>query len=154
MLLSTCAEKTILDIGCAEGLIAMELARRGARHVHGIEIVPGHLKVAHALRGDLACTFEHADANTYLPRAEYDIILMLAILHKLKDPSAACRRIAGYALGGVVIRLPPEHAPRIKDARSGFREHDIAGVMHELDFTLAGTFSGHFDEWVGYFLRT
>jgi 2-polyprenyl-3-methyl-5-hydroxy-6-metoxy-1,4-benzoquinol methylase len=41
-----CAGKTVLDVGCAEGLISHYLARLGARSVYGIEIVPGHVDMA------------------------------------------------------------------------------------------------------------
>ena len=79
--------KTVLDVGCAEGLISIELAKAGAIAVHGVEIVPEHVKVANKLRGDLPVTFEVGDANVWQPRRSYDIVIALALLQKVSPPS-------------------------------------------------------------------
>lgn len=146
---------TLLDVGCAEGLLSMQFFDWGATAVHGIEIVSGHIKIANKLRGDRACTFEVQDANTYAPVRQYDIVTMLALLHKLRDPSAACKRFAQAARDLVVLRLPPKHAPSVFDERSGHVVHDIRGVMEAEGFYLISSeFDGPFDEWVGYYRRT
>lgn len=152
-LLRECDGQTILDVGCAEGLIGMELARRGARMVHGVEVVPGHIDVAKELRGDLPCSFEVANANSYEPQGQFDTVLMLAVLHKLKDPSSACKRFAAAAQRTVVIRLPP-YGLVIVDARSENVPHDIGLAMDEAGFTLDEVVAGPREEWLGYFVRT
>lgn len=143
--------KTVLDVGCAEGLISIQLAHDGAKAVHGLEIVPGHVAVANKLRGDLPVIFEVADANTYQPERQYDIVIALALLQKLRDPSAACRRFAAAAREMVVIRLPPMGAPTIIDERSGNKPHRIGEVMAELGWELMHRDTGHLSEWVGYY---
>jgi len=145
--------KTVLDVGCAEGLISIELARRGARAVHGLEIVREHVDVANGLRDHLPITFEVADANTYAPRRVYDIVIMLALLQKLKDPTAACKRFAKAARELVVLRLPPLHAPTIVDARSGNKPHDMKAALESCGFGLIHVEHGTFNEWIGYFER-
>ena len=152
-LLTECAGQTVLDVGCAEGLIGMELARRGAQLVHGVEVVAGHIDVARELRGDLPCSFEVDNANTYEPRGQFDIVLMLAVLHKLKDPTAACKRFAAAARKTVVIRLPP-YGLVIVDARSNEVPHDIGLAMADAGFTLDEVVAGPREEWLGYFRRT
>jgi hypothetical protein len=37
----------------------------------------------------------------------FDVVLLLAVLHKLRDPSAACARFARQARDLCVVRLPP-----------------------------------------------
>ena len=78
--------KTVLDVGCAEGLISIRVGwsrrDRGAR----VEIVPEHVKVANKLRGDLPVTFEVGDANVWQPRRSYDIVIALALLQKVRNP--------------------------------------------------------------------
>ncbi len=143
---------TILDIGCAEGLISLELARKGAE-VTGVEIVASHIETAKQLRGALPCRFEVADANVYEPDGEYDIVLLLAILHKLKDPSATCTRFAKAAKSLLVMRLPPEHAPAVVDKRSGLVKHDMAAVMTYQGFHLERITRGSFSEWCGFWRR-
>lgn len=153
-LFANCAGKTVLDIGCAEGLISIELARRGALAVHGIEIVPEHVAVANKLRGDLPVTFEVGDANAWRPRRAYDIVIALALLHKLKNPTAAAAAFAEAAREAVVLRLPPEHAPTIIDPRSNNEPHHIGDTMRRARFQLVlAKKIGHFGEWVGVWTR-
>lgn len=145
--------KSVLDLGCAEGLIGMQLFDEGASAVHGLEIVNEHVIVANKLRGDRACTFEVADANDYIPKRDYDIVLMLAVLHKLRNPSAVAKRFAERAREMVVVRLPPASAPTVIDARSGGVPHHIGDVIRDCGFMLKSTARGPFEEFVGYWER-
>lgn len=145
--------KTVLDVGCAEGLISMHLVDRGAAAVHGIEMRPDFVENGLTLRGDRAVTLECANANDYEPVRQYDIVIMLAVLHKLKDPTAACKRFAAAAREMVVLRLPPKHAPKIVDARSESVPHDMAYAMGASGFMLKNACLGPKGEWVGYYER-
>lgn len=150
-------DKSVLDVGCAEGLISILMARHGAKFVRGIEIVPGHVKVAREQAAWLpysSIAFVEDDANTYLPTCQYDVVLMLAILHKLRDPVAACKRFADAAKELVVIRLPPEGAPVIRDVRTGFKPFDIGAIMLQSGWELTDVTQGHFNEWTGYYRRS
>lgn len=142
---------TILDVGCAEGLLSIELAKAGAE-VTGIDIIASHIEMAKHLRGSALCRFEVADANDYEPD-EYNIVLLLAVLHKLKDPSRACARFAKAAKDLVVMRLPPERAPVIVDERSGNKPHDMAAVMTWYGFERERVTRGSFSEWTAFFRR-
>jgi SAM-dependent methyltransferase len=153
--------KTVLDVGCAEGEISLECARRGAVGVLGIEIRADAVAAAdhqrlHALKGGPAesCWFQVEDANTFTPAIKYDVVLLLAILHKLKDPTAAVRRYAEAAREWVVIRLPPENAPNVVDPRSGNVPHYIDVEMIKSGFRrdFLGNI-GPFGEWMGYYRR-
>lgn len=152
-LLQSAEDKTILDVGCAEGLISLALADAGARFVHGIEMRADFVDVANSLRGPRPVKFTHADANEYKPQRRYDIVIMLAVLHKLRDPTEACIRFADAAIHSCVIRLPPERAPIIIDNRSGNRPHDIKYAMKRAGFELVDVTRSHFDEWCGHFSR-
>lgn len=148
------AGKTVIDVGCAEGLISLKLIDAGAKQTLGFEVVRGHVALARELAGAKPCKFVVADLNhTDLrgtPKA--DIVLMLAILHKLKDPSAVCAAFADLTLDLAVIRLPPSGAV-IVDARSMSLPHDIGAVMASRGFHLESVVDGPFNEWTGYFRR-
>lgn len=108
--LQECKGRTVLDIGCAEGLIAFEFAKAGASHVHGIEIVRDHIQIAYRLRDKAglskAVTFEVADlAALPAPTKQYDIVLALAVVHKLKDPAIGVRYCAAACRDLFVIRM-------------------------------------------------
>ncbi len=146
--------KTVLDVGAAEGLISTYLFDQGAAAVHGLELRPDFVEAAIEMRGDRAVTFEVADANDYEPVREYDIVIMLAVLHKLRDPTAACKRFAAAARHMVVLRLPPKGAPTIIDERSNSEKHDIGRAMADSGFQLKNAgFIGPRDEWMGYYER-
>jgi hypothetical protein len=144
----------VLDAGAAEGLISMELAKAGAIRCVGLEIVANHVAIGRELIGDLPVTLELANLNHYdvSQHGRADIVLMLAILHKLKDPSAVCAALAAQCNDLCVIRLPP-YGQVIVDARSYNVEHDIGAVMKEAGFVLESEGNGPFGEWIGYFRR-
>ena len=146
--------KTVLDIGCAEGLISMAMCRAGAAGAVGLDIVPYHLKVGRDLVGDLPVSFVLANLNNFdLSTLEpADIVLALAILHKVKNPSAVCAAAAALAKDLCVIRLPPS-GTTIIDARSEGVPHDIAAVMEASGFTLESVVEGPLSEWLGYYRR-
>lgn len=148
---------TCLDVGCAEGLIGIEMAKAGAAHVHGVELVPERVKDAQRMRGSLPCSFEVGDVATYQPKRAFDVVLALSILHKLPDPSATLRRLVSTTCDRmVVIRLPPKDASRahppwvVVDPRSGNQPHDLDLVLRSLRFTMTEETEGHLGEWVGY----
>lgn len=152
--------RSVLDVGCAEGAISLECAKRGARDVTGLEIrsdaVAAARSLAHGGPHRDSMAFYVADANTFTTTTRFDVVLMLAVLHKLKSPGAACRRLAALALELAVIRLPPASAPSIIDARSGHVPCNIDTVMNDLGFSLDLQHSGYtgpLGEWMGYYRR-
>lgn len=141
----------VLDVGCAEGLISCALKTEGAASVLGVDIVPGHIDVARRRTADqFGLGFMLADANEFEPSIQYDAVLLLGILHKLRNPAEACKRIAKHCSGMCVIRLP-ESGPVIIDTRSGSRPHDIDSAMLDIGFKLQHIARGSFNEWVGYY---
>jgi SAM-dependent methyltransferase len=150
--------RSVLDVGCAEGLISIECCRQGAAYVHGIEIRADAVKLANHHGNGWPFEAVHADARDYTPRQPYDVVLLLAVLHKLRDPSAALVRLVAAASRHVVIRLPHDDWPVLRDMRSGNRPHDLERVMLRCGFELYETADGPVDsgkpaEWVGYFSR-
>lgn len=146
--------RTVLDVGCAEGLISIEMAKRGATAVHGVEIIGGHIDVARELAGDLPITFEVADCNSWTPRRAYDVVLLLSILHKFKNPSERAAVFAECCSEFIVFRTPPKAAPNIVDWRSNNERHEIGRVFLEAGFRLVrGKHDGPFNEWVGIYER-
>lgn len=145
--------KTVFDCGCAEGLIALHLADKGAAHVLGIDVIERNVTDARALaaKREQAVTFEWANADMYKPRP-VDVVLLLAVLHKLQQPAAACRVLADAARELCVIRIG--HAGlHFTDVRSGYVPQDIGAVMDELGFRLAEQTKGPHGDPTYYFRR-
>ena len=113
--LAECAGKTVLDLGCAEGLIGREFAKAGAIDVHGIELLENHLAVARkACKGYKQMRFTRSHLLDYillhstehLVSEQYDIVLALGIIHKLEDPNIPMRYAARSAKSLVCFRAP------------------------------------------------
>ena len=155
-LLAEVKGKSVLDVGCAEGLISLELAAAGARSVTGVEIVPGHVHIGNRLAEERQlsnCQFLHADANIYTPSQRYDVVLLLALLHKLREPAECARVFADACDDLCVIRLSPDGTEVINDARSLNVPQDIGAVMRGAGFAVERSELGPCDEVTWYYRR-
>ena len=92
--IAECKGRTVLDLGCAEGLISLEFAKAGAKSVHGIDSILGNVNTAWQVCKGWPVTFETADLNLYIKdefkrdlMPQYDIVLALGVTHKLHDPA-------------------------------------------------------------------
>lgn len=145
--------KTVLELASAEGLMSKWMIERGAKSVDGIEIVADHVKEAWRQCNGLPCGFNVMDLNKVgWPVRDYDIVMALAILQKLKNPSYVAQTYA-RCCKEMVIRLPPENAPLVIDARSGNVPYDIDKVMREEGFERVRVTEGHLKEWTGVYRR-
>lgn len=159
-LMAEVRDRTVLDLGCAEGLIAGQLLGVGARDVFGVEIVEEHVHAARQVVGKKhgpAARFVHAEVSKFLEDSvdapQFHIVLALAIFHKLRNPARAAFDAGMRAAELCVVRLPPANAPLVIDKRSNYVPHDIAAAMKEAGLELTQVTRGHLDEWVGYFRR-
>lgn len=155
-----CAAKgrTVLDLGSAEGLVAREFAAAGAEHVIGCDWLAAHVDVGRALVRGQPVTLLQADLNdrathNWIAGLDFQVCLMLAILHKLREPGTLVRTVARRQPELIVVRLPPATAPVIVDKRSGNRPCDVRANLEDHGYVIDRVELGHFDEWCGYFRR-
>jgi SAM-dependent methyltransferase len=150
-------DRTVLDLGCAEGLIGLHALASGAKDVLGVEIVPEHVAVARRVLVDPRATVITADLNTWPADYmvdDYDIVLMLAVLHKLRKPLERLAKFAAHCRGQAVLRLPPSTGPVICDARSGMVRYDTRPVMERAGFRLEAEGNiGHLGEYMAFWRR-
>jgi 2-polyprenyl-3-methyl-5-hydroxy-6-metoxy-1,4-benzoquinol methylase len=131
-LLGLCAGKSVLDLGCAEGVISLNFAQAGAAVVHGIEVGASRVAVAREILAKTSAQnrFWCFDLNKFDEMTElddgYDIVLCLAIAQKLKQPDKFLRRAAALCRGHMAIRL---EYPVIDDPRSGAIPVDVRQLM-------------------------
>ena len=102
--------KTVLDLGCAEGLIGREFIRAGAAHVTGIEMLDEHLKMAREQCKGLPMTFHCSEMVAWIEinpvPTQYDIVLNLGIAHKMHKPGLVMEFAAKSARDMMVFRGP------------------------------------------------
>src|SRR5690349_21167118 len=101
---------SILDLGCAEGLISLEMVKAGAALVHGVELEAKRVETARSLfaaHPQAKSMFIAHDLNRFPElflthtadsewkdstlRNRYDIVLCLAIAMKLAQPAPFLR---------------------------------------------------------------
>lgn len=142
--------KTCLELGSAEGLMSKWMIERGAKSVDGIEIIADHVKEAWRQCWGLPCSFKVLDLNDVRQLfPPYDIVMALAILQKLKNPSVVVQHYARFAKELLVVRLPPKHEPWIIiDERSGNVPHNITDALWRVGWVPIHASTGTFDEWL------
>lgn len=101
--------RTVLDVGCAQGTLAMLLAERGHRVV-AIDIRERFLEYARTRweRGDV----EFLAANIFdrPPLGTFDLVFGNQIIEHLVYPAEFLRTLASYARpGGVLVVSTPNH---------------------------------------------
>jgi len=104
------AGKTVLEVCCGSGLMAENLAHRGAR-VTGIDFSSAAVARAYerARHYDFSAQFCPADTER-LPFADrsFDVVAVHDGLHHLDDPYPAMREMARVAREGIIILEPAQ----------------------------------------------
>lgn len=96
---------SVLDVGCASGLLLHELREAGIKHVHGIDPAADAPAVARTL---FDVSVSRAQAETYEHYGDYDLVALMAVLEHLGDPGRLLRQIAGQLRPGarLLIEIP------------------------------------------------
>ncbi len=99
--------KSVLDIGCNAGFYSLELKRRGAARVLGIDTEELYLKQARLVRDELGLDIEYRHCSAYdvLSLAEeFDIVLFMGLFYHLRYPLYALDRVVQTIRpGGLLI---------------------------------------------------
>lgn len=155
--------QTVLDLGCAEGLIGHWCLERGAKTVEGLD---GSVSIVRTGQGlakklgekRLSVSWWNLNSDTSFPLMldQYDVVLALSIIHKLKDPERfldLCKRLARRWL---VIRAPvPDIKVQDRDSHDWYRL-DIprrVSALADEQFTLVEQTPKAKVPWVGTFKR-
>lgn len=141
--------KRVLDLGCAEGLIGREFRRSGACEVVGIECNPEVAAAGAQQCGEDVRIVVGNLGYMELPRGPWDIVLALAILHKLKEPARTVQQIAALKPGLVVVRLPAGSTGYF-ETKSFSVACDLNAEMKRRGFSLECVVSGPQGELVQY----
>lgn len=162
--------KTILDVGCAEGMMALHFIENGAKLAHGIEIRPRAVEVAQSIagytgvsdkakfwEGDLRKPDEALNQDGML--SEYDVVFAMASLQKTKGKGGhVMQKIAEKCAGTLIMRLP------FREIQTGWKtKSDPAEVLEQVGFELTRESCGYptgkppypmeGGSWLGVFTR-
>lgn len=91
------ANRSFLDVGCGNGLYSLELARRGAAKVVGLDIAEVMIdlcKRASVDQGfDDRCTFIQTDLLAYTPESRFDVSFGIGLFDYIRNPLPVLRKM-------------------------------------------------------------
>ena len=97
---------TVLDIGCNAGFYSIELKKRGADRVLGIDSDPKYLAQARFATEVHELDIEFRQLSVYeldLLRERFDVVLFMGVLYHLRYPLLALDMVRQYAVKDLMV---------------------------------------------------
>jgi 2-polyprenyl-3-methyl-5-hydroxy-6-metoxy-1,4-benzoquinol methylase len=103
-------DKTFLDVGCGNGLYSLELARRGARKVLGLdisEVMIGLCKEA-SDKEHLSnrCEFIQTDLLAYQGDTKFDVSFGIGLFDYIEDPLPVLKKMRELTSDKAILAFP------------------------------------------------
>jgi tRNA (mo5U34)-methyltransferase len=98
--------RTVLDVGCNAGFYAIEMKRRGADRVVGIDSDPLYLDQARFAASVSGVEIEFRQLSVYeVPRLRerFDLVLFMGVLYHLRHPLLALDLLHDYACRDLLV---------------------------------------------------
>jgi tRNA (mo5U34)-methyltransferase len=98
--------RTVLDIGCNGGFYSLEMKRRGADRVLGVDFDDSYLAQARfaAEIADLDIEFRHLSVYDVASLGErFDIVLFMGVLYHLRHPLLALDLVREHVVGDLMV---------------------------------------------------
>jgi len=135
--------KTVLDVGCNAGFYSVEMKRRGAKLVLGIDSQRDLIRQAQFVRKVLALDIEYRRLSVYdldpLAMGQFDVTLALGLIYHCKHLVLALERLFTITRELLVIETavyPPEKAPESFEYDEGGTRptlHPVAYIENTAD---------------------
>ena len=124
--------KTVLDIGCNAGFYSIEMKRRGAERVVGIDSDPAYLAQARFAAEVTGTDIEFRELDVYDVEElheEFDVVLFMGVLYHLRHPLLALDRLQDFVVKDLLV---------FQSLQRGSRE--VARVEKDYPFEETGIF--------------
>lgn len=111
---------TVLDVGCNGGFYSIQLKRRGAKRVLGIDIDDRYLAQAHFAAKTLKLDIEFEKRSVYEVDAiegQFDYVFFMGVLYHLRYPLYALDKIVKKVGGQLIFQTMcrgSEHSPELE----------------------------------------
>lgn len=115
------AGSSVLDVGCAEGFFCFSLEQSGFADVVGTELKRDRFLAACAMRDVMGskCRFLSQDIFSQPLNRSFDVILLLNVLHHLRDPIGALEILAKMCNRRLILEYPTLADPKFADSVGG-----------------------------------
>jgi 2-polyprenyl-3-methyl-5-hydroxy-6-metoxy-1,4-benzoquinol methylase len=131
------AGERILDIGCGKGELAHDLATRGGARVTGIDFNPTVLEFARSRFGVDGLTFVQADALTWEPDHDYDVVVLSNVLEHIAPRVELLRRLSEKTgASRVLILVPSRERDWLVPLREELGLAHFSDPTHETEYTV------------------
>ncbi len=100
------AGRSVLDIGCNGGFYCLEMKRRGAARVLGIDADEGYLAQARFAAEVAGLDIEFAELSVYdvgMLRERFDLVIFMGVLYHLRHPLLALDLIREHVAGDLLL---------------------------------------------------
>lgn len=97
---------SVLDIGCNAGFYSLEMKRRGAARVLGLDADPHYLRQARFAAEQEGLEIEFRQMSVYDVAAlgeRFDLVIFMGVLYHLRHPLLALDLIYEHVLGGEML---------------------------------------------------
>ena len=102
--------RTFLDVGCGNALYSLELARKGAAKVVGIDISEVMIglckKSSDAEKLSDRCTFIQTDLLEYKPEEKFDVSFGIGLFDYIKNPLPVLTRMREVSADKAIMAFP------------------------------------------------
>ena len=102
--------RTFLDVGCGNALYSLELARKGAAKVVGIdisEVMIGLCKQSSENENLTdVCTFIQTDLLDYKPESTFDVSFGIGLFDYIRDPLPVLKRMREVSTDKAIMAFP------------------------------------------------
>lgn len=98
--------KTVLDVGCNAGFFSLELKRRGAARVVGVDSDPRYLAQARLASEVTGLELELHELSVFdVARLgeRFDVVLFMGVLYHLRHPLLALDLLRAHAVGELLV---------------------------------------------------
>lgn len=103
-------DRTFLDVGCGNALYSLELARRGAAKVVGIDISEVMIglcrKSSDAENLSDRCSFLQTDLLDYKPESSFDVSFGIGLFDYISDPLPVLKKMREVSTDKVIGSFP------------------------------------------------
>lgn len=104
--------KTVLDIGCGPGHYAIELAKRGAAQIVGVDFAEGMIRLAkkNAEREGVSsrCSFIFSDFLTYPFERRFDYTILMGFMDYMKNPEKVIEKVTTVTRNKAFFSFPAD----------------------------------------------